>query len=561
MGELAQAGARVFTIVATGQVVLICLLAPLFMAGAIGEARGGDTLDILLTTPITNLQVVLGSLSGRLFFVYALLLSGLPFFAVLLLFGGVPISAVFISFAIAALTALPLGAVAVTLAVMRRSGRRVVFLFVIVVAAYLVGGYALDRALRAAPAAGGPRAPEARTTLLTPLHPLLALETTLRRSQYAPPPRRALQNDSALVRFYRGQPVAAFAATTSFVSLLLIVWSTLMVRRAADASARLGALRRWLRLGTAGERRRPPRPVWQNPVAWREARTRGSRTASILGRWGFALAAVAAGAALIGAHHFGRIPTPAGGNAADAFRRALLGLLLVETTVIALVAVYMAAGSIPREREEGTLDLVLTTPITPARYVWGKLRGLVGFLALLLAVPIATAALAALYTGIGRRLHWGPALAQPGNGPPQPLVLPEMPLLLALMLVPFAGLCVAIGMSQSLKARTVFGAVVPTLGLVAAVAGATGFCGFHALQPAPAAGALLAAFSPAAQLPAVVDPWQHVGSFAGGDLWGRGLLGAGLLLSAGACSAIVAGMIRRMVQGFDLTVRRLTGLD
>ena len=36
----------------------------------------------------------------------------------------------------------------------------------------------------------------------------------------------------------------------------------------------------------------------------------------------------------------------------------------------------------------GTLDLLLTTPITPNKYIWGKVRGLVSFLVLLVAVPV-----------------------------------------------------------------------------------------------------------------------------------------------------------------------------
>ncbi|HEX7009608.1 MAG TPA: hypothetical protein VF184_06475, partial [Phycisphaeraceae bacterium] len=145
--ELAKSGTWAFAVVAYGQVVLVCLLAPLFMAGVIAQEQAGKTLDILLTTPLTNLQIVLGSLTGRLFFVLTMLLSGLPLFAVLLIFGGVPIRSVFISFAVAALVALPVGSVAVTLSVFRAGGRKAVFTFVIAVAGYLVAAYALDRVM------------------------------------------------------------------------------------------------------------------------------------------------------------------------------------------------------------------------------------------------------------------------------------------------------------------------------------------------------------------------------------------------------------------------------
>jgi len=89
LGELAIAGSQIFRLIAYGQVRGVWLLAPLFMAGAIASEQSGKTYNILLTTPLSNLQIVLGSLAGRLFFVLGLLLSGLPLFAVVLVFGGV----------------------------------------------------------------------------------------------------------------------------------------------------------------------------------------------------------------------------------------------------------------------------------------------------------------------------------------------------------------------------------------------------------------------------------------------------------------------------------------
>ncbi len=44
-----------------------------------------------------------------------------------------------------------------------------------------------------------------------------------------------------------------------------------------------------------------------------------------------------------------------------------------------------------REKEDGTLDLLLSTPITSRYYIWGKLRGLVAFVLPLVAVPVASA--------------------------------------------------------------------------------------------------------------------------------------------------------------------------
>ncbi|MGC4033296.1 MAG: ABC transporter permease [Tepidisphaeraceae bacterium] len=87
------------------QLGLVALLAPIFTAGAITQEKDAQTYDILLATPLTNGQIVLGTLASRLFFIIALLLSGIPIFAITKIFGGVAISDVAVSCFIAAATA------------------------------------------------------------------------------------------------------------------------------------------------------------------------------------------------------------------------------------------------------------------------------------------------------------------------------------------------------------------------------------------------------------------------------------------------------------------------
>ena len=67
--KLAQAGAQSFTYIAYLQITLICILAPVFMGGAIAQEAGPKTWEVLLTTPLTAGQIVLGNLFGRLLFV------------------------------------------------------------------------------------------------------------------------------------------------------------------------------------------------------------------------------------------------------------------------------------------------------------------------------------------------------------------------------------------------------------------------------------------------------------------------------------------------------------
>ena len=559
--QLAKAGTNIFERVAYGQVILICLLSPLFMAGALAAERSARTYDILLTTPLTNLQIVLGTLMGRLFFVLALLASGIPLFAVLLIFGGVPIGSVFLAFATAALTALLVGAVAVTLSTMRTGGRKAVFVFVISICSYLVASYAADMLLLRS-AAIVPNG----TTWLTPLHPLLVLEASLNSANYRPPTPDKLTGYSDLAVFYLTRPFEAFALLSGLVSLVLMLWCAIRLRSVGQGEGRVQlALRRWLRLGgnrANGERRRRPRAVWHNPVAWREANTRGKLASGIIARWAFTSVSVLAGIVLLVLYHNKALPVVTGMLPHVVFHYALLTLLFLQLAVIAMVAIYMSAGCISREREDGTLDLMLTTPITPKAYIWGKLRGLVSFLTLLLAAPLINLAIVAAYTAVGLRMQWPTAKVQYGFGQlaaQAELLLPEAPLLLGLVLVPFVAMCLMVGMTWSIKSKGVLGAVVPAVAIIGGLSLVMGFCGWNAVQNVPLVGPMINAFSPATNLVMILNPWEHVKDFIGNPFAGRICLLFAAALAAGGYGLIVHAMLLGMVRNFDQTVRKLTG--
>ncbi len=580
MSELAKAGSAVFAVVAYGQVIGVCLLAPLFMAGAIASEQSGRTYNILLTTPLSNFQIVLGSLLGRLFFVLVLLASGLPLFAVLLVFGGVRGGAVVEAFAVAGATAVLVGAVAVTLSVARAGGRKAVFTFVIAIAGLLVGGYAVDVLLLRA------LDPSPYTTWLTPLHPLLVLESSIRTVSYGPPPPEATAGWPGWYAWWVGQPFRAFLSWTLGVSVFLIAGCSLFVRRFGQGfGSAPGWVARLLRLKGA-ERFRTHRLVHGNPVAWREAHTRGQVASGILARWGFVVVAWGAAAVLLWMFHRGELPElptttgatrGAGAAQVETLHALLAALLLVEVAVVVLVAIYMSAGCVSREREDGSLDIMLTTPVTPRQYVWGKLRGLVRFLSLLIAAPVGTLLLVGGYALLGFVTGWydgtyryawdglsgSGAVGSFGGSAPMVVdawvVLPEAGVLLALMLVPFVALCIAAGMGWSLKAKSVLGAVVPTVGILGAVAAVLGLCGGMATTNIAFVGPVINALSPATNVLMLIDPYSNVSAFVQSPEVGRSSLWFGAVAAAGMYGMIVYALIFTMVRGFDQTVRKLSG--
>jgi len=579
LGDLAKSGADLFWWISNAQVVFVCLLAPLFLATAIAQERASQTMDILLTTPLTNLQIVLGSLVGRLFFVLGLLLSGLPLFAVLLIFGGVPMQSVFISFAVAALTAITVGGAAVTLSVFRTGGRKAVFTFIIVVAAYLIGAHEFDRLFLQ------DYFPK-QTTWLTPIHPLLVLRSTMDTANYRPPMPETLGEMPAIVRFYMSRPFATFAILSGVTTMVMMIASAVVLRHLGQGGTLgLGWLKARLRISSAVVTRGgegdasmsvsgggggggwSARVVWHNPVAWREARTRGGGMAGLIARWSFTVIGLAAGMALLLFYHFAALPDGSRSfNQLELFRKGLKVLLIVEVAVIVLVAIYMSAGSVSREREDGTLDLMLTTPVTPKQYIWGKLHGLVSFLSLMIVTPVLTVAMASVYAHLAHWMQWPTAGATVGM-PIQsstsqrwtPLMLTEAPLLLLPMLVPFVALCVMVGMSWSLKARGALGAVIPAVAIIGVVSLVLGVCGLNAAKQIPIIGPTLNAFSPATSILMVVDPWQSIKGFGGSRILSRVWLGVGAVIAGGGYCVIVYAMLLSMVRGFDHTVRKLSG--
>lgn len=566
LSDLAKSGAWLFAFIAYGQVILVCLLAPLFMAGAIQSEQSGETMDILLTTPLSNLQIVMGSLWGRLFFVLVLLLSGLPLFSVLLIFGGVPIASVFVAFVVAGLTAILVGSVAIALSVFRIGGRKTVFGFVIAIAAYLVAAYALDAGiLRQLPGAGD------HTTWLTPLHPLLVLEASINTAKYSPPLPEQIAGYPSLIQIYLGHPFVAFTIWTMCLSLILIVASAVVLRRIGQGeSAWMQKLKARLRLAPAIQGREG-REVWSNPITWREANTRGNAAGGILLRWGFVLLGLSAAGVLIGLYHFDMLPQLQGMRgtmpAHEVFHSSIIVLLLLEVAVVTLIAIYMSAGCVSREREDGTLDLILTTPVTPKQYIWGKLRGLVSFLSQLIALPVLTVGIVSVYATVGWLLGWSQAtytqvqMTYTGAAVQTQawLMLPEAPVLLLFMLVPFVALCVASGMTWSLKAKGVLGAVIPTIAIIGTMVLILGLCGATAARNIMILGPMINAFSPVTNLMMIVNPYDTISEFVDQPLIGRISLVFAAVLCAVGYSIIVWGMVFGMIKGFDHTVRRLSG--
>lgn len=552
--ELAEAGAQSFIAIAYLQVGLICVIAPVFMAGAIAQEASPRTWEVLLTTPMSAGEIVLGNLFGRLFFILALLFASLPLFALVQYFGGVPGQSIFASYLISGCAAVLVGAIAIALAVSRLAGRRAVFTFYISVVSYLAVTMAIDALLRS-------RSGNPGVTHMTVINPFLALRALLNPSNYP----RAAETGSWILQ----HPVSAWCYGSLAVSALLMGLSTFTVRLGGlitltgNKNNGVPWYRKMLGFGAKGAEYRAPRSVWNNPIAWREAAARNSTFGRILARWSFVALGTALGIALLAAYHTGTF------NASD-FQLALGYTVLGELMIISLVALNMSATAVSREREDGTLDLLLTTPITPSSYLTGKLRGLVAYLLPMLAVPMGTLALTAIYVltgGLGREdgimVQISTQIAGNNTTPIMaPIMLPEAALLAPMVTIPFITFCVIIGLQWSLKSKSTISSVIGAVGVAGVISGIIGLCAWKSGADIAILGATLSALSPATLIFACIEPGSALYETIdqAGLPQARIALIVGSAIAAAIYAAIVYGVHASMVKNFDFTVRKLAGV-
>ena len=641
LAALAHTSTGVFQNLSYLQLGLVALLAPVFTAGAITQEKDSQTYDILLCTPLSNGQIVLGSLLSRLFFIVALLVSGIPIFSITQVFGGVLIRNIVVSFGIAAATAFVTGAMAMAIATFKVGTRRTIFSFYMFIVVYLVGGFLLDRMDYFHPVIGYDVDPAnaahqipilAKTSWLTGLHPFLALRAIFADPAYLPPELGTLPPDLQRwpVGWYLSSPATFYVTFMFGLSLLLVLPSIVLLRWVAQTNL---PFKNWLlaKLHLAKvDRTRKPRTVWANPIAWREAKTKASAAKAGFLRYSFIALGLVGAAVLL--YRFSDQPQPAqyilpglsyhpdqgtlavydktsshtyavGANTPikikqnpkddghpgqltdlnhryaitfdandnntlssitltpwarrlneETVRNYLLGAAVLEFAVVLLIVTNAAASAVTREKEDGTLDLLLTTPITSRYYIWGKLRGLVYFVLPLLAVPAASVLLFVLYdlfrfgTGGGdeESSRW--------------IAFPEAVLLMPAMLVIVTAFAAILGMQMSLRLRTTVLAVMSSVGIVVGICGLLGWCGYTFLNYRDAGGVALfvGSFSPFTLLTMLINPYDFAEhAFNDPDQSGNRItIAISTAAAVGVYTAVVWAMYKSMVKNFDVLIRK-----
>lgn len=88
--QQAQQGKSIVMVVAWVQFIALQLVATVLASSAINEEIYSRSLGVLMTTPITSLQIVLGKLLSKMLQILLLIVISLPVLAILRVYGGVP---------------------------------------------------------------------------------------------------------------------------------------------------------------------------------------------------------------------------------------------------------------------------------------------------------------------------------------------------------------------------------------------------------------------------------------------------------------------------------------
>jgi ABC-type transport system involved in multi-copper enzyme maturation permease subunit len=131
----ADIGRAMFFAITFFLTLVTLILAPASTSGAISLEREKQTLDLLTTTPISSLAIVLGKLFSALSWIFLLLLASIPIVALVFTFGGVAPEDVLKAYAVLVVTALLFGAMGLFVsALLKRTQAATVINLIIVIA-------------------------------------------------------------------------------------------------------------------------------------------------------------------------------------------------------------------------------------------------------------------------------------------------------------------------------------------------------------------------------------------------------------------------------------------
>jgi ABC-type Na+ efflux pump permease subunit len=350
LGDTSRFGPFLFQILTFVELSLLLFFAALSAASTITQEKDRRTFVLLLMTDMRNYEIVLGKLLGSLLQIALLLLATIPVLMMTLLLGGVALSQVIQVVVLLAAVALASGSLGGLVALWREKTFQSLALTVLLLVLYLcvVAGANLIPA---------------------------GLKERWHLAQYQSwfDPFQAWLSVISGEQLRGLAPAYGFGLMMLLLSCLLNAWGIARLRvwnpsgepimqreRPEDAEAE--EKDRAKAHAAPGARRN----VWDNPILWREIRTRAYGRRPLLVKMAYFL--------VLGLIcYYALTPLWSGGDR-PAFAAAL-GLVPVGILSLLLISAQ-AVTSITSERDTGALDLLLVTDLSPKEFIFGKLGGI-----------------------------------------------------------------------------------------------------------------------------------------------------------------------------------------
>jgi ABC-type transport system involved in multi-copper enzyme maturation permease subunit len=402
--EASRFATAFFHTYAVVQWVVVVLLTPVYVAGAIAVEKERKTLEFLFATDLRNAEIVFGKAAARVGTILLYLLAGLPVVGLIQLFGGVDPNELLAAFAVTVVSVLAVAAVGTWMSVRCRRARDAIVLTYLAVVLYVVGTI---------PVAVYVITPAAGAWWQTPIdlfgYNVVAADAVLGAAAGNPvwgvirldaPPFVRRPMEALLKEFLLFWAVAGTAILAHAVYALRAVALAQSYGPPAGTRTRKKTVVRPDGIPakvTVNERRHAYPPVGDNPVLWKEVFVDGAARSGVLWRVMMVLVAalVLVPAAMIFYHHFvDRLGASWDRVSRDYNEWVRLSTGLVGTLVFFAVAIR-AAGAVSGERDRDTWVSLLGTPVTADSVLWGKFWGCVfgqrravAFLAVLWSVAL-----------------------------------------------------------------------------------------------------------------------------------------------------------------------------
>ncbi|TWU57410.1 ABC transporter permease [Rubripirellula reticaptiva] len=354
-GDAARFGGWMFTLLAPLQLLVLSSIAAVGAASSVAQEKDRRTLILLLLTRLSGFEVVAGKMAATLLTPLSMLLCSLPLFLCLPLLGGVSPRQVMGVYAVTAASILLAASVGTLMGMWREKTFQAIALTVLGLLMYIGLGEIVSESVSTLPET-------AKLAISAP-----------RALAAAASPMASLSNETAA-------GVLGFVIVTTGLALIVLAIGVIKVRvwnpsrevrmRAPEPESSDEALHA---SAPASWKVRAPRPVWDNPILWREVRTWAYGRKVLVIRVAFVLLFLLVAAVLYLQIQDG-VAMESGGRIGRALPSVTLPLVAIG--VISLVLVNaLAVTSVTGERDGLAIDLLLVTDLSPAEFVFGKLLG------------------------------------------------------------------------------------------------------------------------------------------------------------------------------------------